>query len=63
MTPAQKRLLFPLRAPRWQTQAWLPWHVAAVAVESWIDGFVSVLTPPGNPRPEKPGVPDPEDRP
>ena len=43
MTPAQQRLLFPLRAPRWQTLAWSPIHIAAVAVDAYFEAFFAVL--------------------
>jgi hypothetical protein len=45
MTPAQKRALFPLRAPRWQTLAWTPIHVAAVAVDAYYEAFFACLQP------------------
>jgi hypothetical protein len=45
MTPAQKRLAFPLRAPRWQTLAWSPWHIAAAAVDGYYEAFFAVLPP------------------
>ena len=45
MTPAQKRALFPLRAPRWQTLAWSPILVAAVAVDAYYTAFFSVYLP------------------
>ena len=43
MTPAQKRALFPLRAPRWQTLAWSPIHVAAAAVDAYFEAFFSII--------------------
>ena len=43
MTPQFKRLLFPLRAPRWQALAWSPIHVAAVAVDAYYEAFFAVL--------------------
>jgi len=39
MTPAQKRALFPLRAPRWQTLAWSPVHALSVAVDAYYEAF------------------------
>ena len=45
MTPAQKRALFPLRAPRWQSQAWTPWHVLSAAVNGYHEAFFMVMTP------------------
>jgi len=59
MTPALKRHLFPLRAPRLQTRALLPWHIAAVAVDAYFEAFFAVLIPPGSPR----RAPPPERRP
>jgi len=53
MTPAQKRLLTPLRAPRWPRAPW-PIHIIAAAVDGYFEGFFAALVPPGNPRPEKP---------
>ena len=49
MTPAQKRALFPLRAPRWQTQAFAPLHLLAVAVDAYHEAFFAVLAPRGRP--------------
>ena len=49
MTPAQKRLLFPLRAPRWQTLGWWPVTVAAAAVDGYHEAFFAVLAPWGRP--------------
>lgn len=48
MTPAQKRLAFPLRAPRTMTLAWWPVHVFAAVVDSYYETFFAVLTPPGS---------------
>lgn len=48
MTPELKRLAFPLRAPRYQTLAWLPVHVFAAAVDGYFEAFFAVLTPPGS---------------
>ena len=53
MTPAQKRALFPLFplcAPRWQTQAFAPIHALAAAVDAYHTAFFAVLTPPGRGR-------------
>lgn len=47
MTPAQKRRLFPLRAPRTITLAWWPVHVFAAAVDGYIEAFFACLTPRG----------------
>lgn len=47
MTPAQKRLAFPLRAPRNLTLAWWPVHVFAAAVDGYFEAFFAVMTPPG----------------
>ena len=47
MTPAQKRLLFPLRAPRALTLAWTPLHAWCAAVAGYHEAFFAVLTPPG----------------
>lgn len=48
MTPAQKRALFPLRAPRWQTLAFLPIHIAAAAVDGYFEAFFAII-PRGKP--------------
>lgn len=48
MTPAQKRALFPLRAPRWQTLAFLPIHIAAAAVDGYFEAFFAII-PKGKP--------------
>ena len=45
MTPQVKRLLFPLRAPRWQTLAWSPIHTVAAAVDGYYEAFFYVFTP------------------
>jgi len=45
MTPAQKRLAFPLCAPRWQTLAWSPIHTMAAAVDAYYEAFFAVLAP------------------
>ena len=50
MTPAQKRLLFPLRAPRAQTHAFWPFHVLAAAVDGYHEAIFAVLTPQGKAR-------------
>lgn len=49
MTPAQKRLAFPLRAPRWQTQAFWPLHILSAAVDGYHAAFFAVLAPRGRP--------------
>jgi hypothetical protein len=43
MTPAQKRALFPLRAPRWQTLAFLPIHVLSAAVGGYFEAFFAII--------------------
>lgn len=48
MTPAQKRALFPLSAPRWQTLAFLPIHVLAAAVDGYFEAFFMII-PRGKP--------------
>lgn len=47
MTPAQKRLLFPLRGPRYQTLAFLPLAVLVAAVDGFHEAFFAVLMPKG----------------
>lgn len=47
MTPQEKRKLFPLRAPRWQTQAFWPISVVTAAVDGYYEAFFAVLIPPG----------------
>lgn len=47
MTPAMKRALFPLRAPRQLTLAWWPVHAFAAAVAGYHDALFAVLTPRG----------------
>lgn len=42
MTPAQKRALFPLSAPRWQTLAFLPFHTLAAAVDGYFEALLCV---------------------
>jgi len=49
MTPAQKRLAFPLRAPRLQTQAFWPLHMLAAAVDGYHEAFFMALRPAGRP--------------
>jgi len=49
MTPAQKRALFPLSAPRWQTIARSPVHLLSVAVDAYHTAFFMALTPKGHP--------------
>lgn len=58
MTPAQKRLLVPLRAPRWPRAPW-PLNIIADAVDGYYEAFFDVLIPPGSPR----RAPPPERRP
>ena len=43
MTPAQKRALFPLRAPRWQTLAFWPIHALAAAVDGYFEAFFAII--------------------
>ena len=43
MTPELKRLLFPLRAARWQTLAFLPVTVMAAAVDGYAEAFFACL--------------------
>lgn len=49
MTPELKRLLFPLRGPRWITLAYLPITVVAAAVDGYFEAFFMALTPRGKP--------------
>lgn len=44
MTPQQKRLLFPLRAPRWQTLCWLPVTILTAAVDGYFEAFFMCFT-------------------
>ncbi len=46
MTPAQKRILVPLRSPRWPRAPW-PLNVIAAAVDGYYEAFFNVLIPPG----------------
>jgi len=48
MTPAQKRLLVPLRAPRWPRAPW-PINILTAAVDGYFEAFFAALIPPGNP--------------
>ena len=48
MTPAQKRIAFPLAAPRWQTLAWWPWYVVAAAVNGYFEGFFACFVKEGD---------------
>jgi len=48
MTPAQKRLAFPLRGPRNLTLAWWPVTVFTAAINGYYETFFAVLTPPGS---------------
>lgn len=56
MTPELKRLAFPLRGPRWQTLAFWPATVVAVAVDAYHTAFFACLAPAGHgathPQPE-----------
>lgn len=45
MTPAQKRLLFPLLGPRWPRAPW-PLNILVAAVDGYYEAFFSVLIPP-----------------
>lgn len=45
MTAAQKRLAFPLCAPRYQTLAFWPVHVFCAAVGGYFEAFFMALTP------------------
>ncbi|MGB4227751.1 MAG: hypothetical protein WBJ68_14105 [Candidatus Dechloromonas phosphoritropha] len=49
MTPEVKRRLFPLRAPRLQSRAFLPWHIVAAAVDGYFEAFFMLLPPPSAP--------------
>lgn len=53
MTPAQKRLLVPLRAPRWPRAPW-PLNIVSAAVDGYFEAFFAVLVPPGSPRRDPP---------
>ena len=44
MTLQQKRALFPLRAPRWQTLCWLPVTILAAAVDGYFEAFFMCFT-------------------
>ena len=46
MTPEQKRLITPLRAPR-SPRAPCPLNIIAAAVDGYYEAFFSVLIPPG----------------
>ena len=43
MTPAQKRALFPLSAPRWQTLAFTPIRVWSAAVDGYFEAIFQIL--------------------
>lgn len=43
MTPAIKRQLFPLRAPRTQTQCFWPVHFFAAAVDGYYQAYFACL--------------------
>lgn len=44
MTPEQKRLLTPLRAPRWPRAPW-PFSIICAAVDGYYEAFFSALIP------------------
>jgi hypothetical protein len=46
-TLAIKRLLFPLRAPRWQTLGWWPTVMVTAAVNGYYEAYFAVLEPKG----------------
>lgn len=56
MTPELKRLLFPLRAPRWQSMLFHPVTVLAAAVDGYCEAFFMVLTPPAAGKPIEDGA-------
>ncbi len=62
MTPSQKRLLVPLRAPRWPRAPW-PLNVIAAAVDGYFEGFFAAFTPPGNPRRDRMAPESKDDQP
>jgi hypothetical protein len=43
MTPEQKRLLVPLRAPRWTLAPW-PINIVVAAVDGYYEAFFAVTT-------------------
>lgn len=43
MSPNAKCLAFPLRAPRYQTLAFWPFHLVAAAVDGYHRAFFAVL--------------------
>ena len=43
MTPAQKRLMFPLQGPRYQTLAFAPIHCWVVAVDAYYRAFFAII--------------------
>lgn len=45
MTPQQKRILFPLRAPRTLSLCWWPVTVVSAAVDGYFEAFFMALTP------------------
>lgn len=47
-----KRLMFPLSGPRWQHEAFMPWHVVAAAVGAYHETLFEVLDPPGHKEPD-----------
>lgn len=44
MTPQQKRLIFPLRAPRTLSLLWWPVTVISAAVDSYFEAFFICFT-------------------
>ena len=44
MTPTQKRILVPLRAPRWPRAPW-PLNIVAAAVDGYYEAFFAALIP------------------
>lgn len=47
MTPQEKRLMYPKRAPRALKLCWWPWHMAAALIGVYHKVYFSVLTPKG----------------
>lgn len=43
MTPQMKRLAFPLRGPRYQTQVYWPLQVLCAAVDGYFEAFFQVM--------------------
>lgn len=44
MTPQQKRILFPLRAPRTMSLCWWPVTVITAAVDGYFEAFFMCFT-------------------